>query len=43
MKSKSFIDQVEVIVRSGKGGDGGYGNVHFKSAVNQAPTEHTPG
>lgn len=26
-----------------KGGTGGYGNVHFKSAVNQAPTEHTPG
>ena len=26
-----------------KGGPGGYGNVHFKSAVNQAPTEHTPG
>ena len=26
-----------------RGGVGGYGNVHFKSAVNQAPTEHTPG
>ena len=26
-----------------KGGVGGYGNVHFKSSVNQAPTEHTPG
>jgi GTP-binding protein len=26
-----------------KGGAGGYGNVHFKSSVNQAPTEHTPG
>ena len=26
-----------------KGGAGGFGNVHFKSAVNQAPTEHTPG
>ena len=26
-----------------KGGVGGYGNVHFKSAINQAPTEHTPG
>jgi len=26
-----------------KGGVGGYGNVHFKSAVNQTPTEHTPG
>ena len=26
-----------------KGGAGGFGNWHFKSAVNQAPTEHTPG
>jgi len=26
-----------------KGGAGGYGNIHFKSSVNQAPTEHTPG
>jgi len=26
-----------------KGGAGGYGNVHFKSSVNQAPTEHTTG
>ena len=26
-----------------KGGAGGYGNVQFKSSVNQAPTEHTPG
>ena len=26
-----------------KGGAGGYGNVHFKSSVNQAPTEHTKG
>ena len=26
-----------------KGGSGGFGNVHFKSAVNQAPTEHTQG
>ena len=26
-----------------KGGAGGYGNVHFKSSVNQAPTKHTPG
>ena len=40
---------VEDIVEPGqkvvvaKGGVGGYGNVHFKSSVNQAPTEHTPG
>ncbi len=26
-----------------KGGVGGFGNVHFKSSVNQAPTEHTSG
>ena len=26
-----------------RGGEGGFGNVHFKSSVNQAPTEHTPG
>ena len=26
-----------------RGGAGGYGNVHFKSSVNQAPTEHTKG
>ena len=26
-----------------KGGVGGFGNVHFKSSVNQAPTEHTEG
>ena len=26
-----------------KGGVGGFGNCHFKSSVNQAPTEHTPG
>jgi GTP-binding protein len=26
-----------------KGGDGGRGNVHFKSSVNQAPERHEPG
>ncbi len=26
-----------------RGGAGGFGNVHFKSSVNQAPTEHTTG
>ena len=32
--------QTAVVAR---GGAGGFGNVHFKSSVNQAPTEHTPG
>jgi GTPase len=32
--------QEELIAR---GGVGGLGNVHFKSATHQAPTEHTPG
>lgn len=31
----------EVIVF--KGGEGGFGNVHFKSSTNQYPTESTPG
>lgn len=31
----------EVVV--GKGGRGGYGNVHFKSATNRAPREFQPG
>jgi len=26
-----------------RGGAGGFGNIHFKTSVNQAPTEHTPG
>lgn len=26
-----------------KGGDGGFGNEHFKSAINQSPTKTTPG
>ncbi len=26
-----------------KGGDGGFGNLHYKSATNRAPRQHTPG
>ena len=34
-------DGQEVIVA--KGGDGGMGNVHFRTSTHQSPTEHTPG
>ena len=37
------ITEVGQKVVVAKGGVGGFGNVHFKSSVNQAPTEHTPG
>ena len=37
------ITEVGQKVIVAKGGAGGFGNVHFKSSVNQAPTEHTPG
>ena len=30
-------------VLTARGGDGGLGNVHFKTSTHQAPTEHTPG
>ena len=33
-------DQVEVVAR---GGDGGLGNIHFKSSTNRAPRQATPG
>ena len=40
-----IADLVEPGVRVvlARGGDGGRGNVHFKSATNQAPTQFTPG
>jgi GTP-binding protein len=31
------------IIRLAKGGDGGFGNMHFKSATNRAPRQKTPG
>jgi len=31
------------IVRLARGGDGGYGNQHFKTSVNQAPRRYDPG
>ena len=34
-------DGQEVVIA--KGGDGGFGNTHFKSATNQAPRRNTPG
>ena len=30
-------------VRLAKGGDGGFGNLHFKSSTNRAPSQKTPG
>ena len=34
-------DGQEVVIA--RGGDGGLGNVHFKTSTHQVPTEHTPG
>ena len=33
----------DVKVLIAKGGDGGFGNMHFKSSTNRAPRQHTPG
>jgi len=37
------LDQPGKEIRVARGGRGGKGNVHFKSSVNQAPREFTPG
>ena len=41
----SFADITEhgQEVMVARGGEGGLGNIHFKSSTHQAPTEHTPG
>jgi GTP-binding protein len=33
----------DVKVMIAKGGDGGFGNLHFKTSTNRAPRQHTPG
>jgi GTP-binding protein len=40
-----LVDMMEVgqRVMIAKGGDGGYGNTHFKSSINQAPRKAIPG
>lgn len=44
-KQTVFADMVEEgqIITLLKGGDGGFGNLHYKSSTNQAPRKHTPG
>ena len=37
------LTQIGDRVRIAKGGNGGFGNAHFKSATNQAPTNANPG
>ncbi len=37
------LDRAGEQVVVARGGRGGKGNVHFKSATNRAPREHTPG
>jgi GTP-binding protein len=37
------LDQPDARVRLAKGGNGGFGNAHFKSATNQAPRHANPG
>ncbi len=44
-KDTVLLDLVEAgqVVKFLKGGDGGFGNAHYKSATNQAPRKFTPG
>ena len=37
------LDELGTRVRLAKGGNGGFGNLHFKSATNQAPRHANPG
>jgi GTP-binding protein len=37
-----LIDPEEPVLLA-KGGDGGFGNLHYKTATNRAPRQHTPG
>ncbi|MFZ2986796.1 Obg family GTPase CgtA [Ideonella sp.] len=37
-----LIDPEEPILLA-KGGDGGFGNLHYKTSTNRAPRQHTPG
>ena len=46
--SESNISELEITeaegkVRIVKGGDGGFGNLHFKTSTNRAPRQKTPG
>src|SRR2546423_1566547 len=38
-----FLDEAKVYIQSGAGGNGGFGNAHFKSSVNRAPRRANPG
>src|SRR5258706_514880 len=38
-----FIDEAKIQVHAGKGGQGGRGNLHFKSSTNRAPRQFTRG
>ena len=38
-----FLDEAKVYVQSGAGGNGGFGNAHFKSSTNRAPRHANPG